>query len=275
MNERVTRLRNESFEAHPSFSAERAVLETEFYRENDGKYATPVLRGLNFKYICENKTIYIGPDELIVGERGPRPKAVSSFPELTCHSLEDLEILNTRQMQNYSVAEEEMAAYRDTVIPYWRGRSMRDKAFARMPQKWLDLYEAGAFTEFGEQRAFGHTSLDGIIYEKGMLDFKKDIAEARAKLDFINDPKATARDDQLLGMDHSCDAAIIFAERHAEMAEKMAASEKNPARKKNSKKSPTCAAGFPQMPQGIFGRPSRCTGSPTLAQSPSSTAGTP
>jgi len=236
MNERVTRLRNESFETHPSFSAERAVLETEFYRENDGKYATPVLRGLNFKYICEYKTIYIGPDELIVGERGPRPKAVSSFPELTCHSLQDLEILNTRQMQNYSVAEEEIAAYRDTVIPYWRGRSMRDKAFARMPQKWLDLYEAGAFTEFGEQRAFGHTALDGIIYEKGMLDFKKDIAEARAKLDFINDPKATAKDDQLLGMDYSCDAAIIFAERHAEMAEKMAASEKKPARKKELEK---------------------------------------
>ena len=103
MNERIERLRRESFEALPSFSAERAVLETEFYRENDGKFSTPVMRGLNFKYICEKKKIYIGPDELIVGERGPAPKAVSSFPELTCHSLEDLEILNARRMQSYSV----------------------------------------------------------------------------------------------------------------------------------------------------------------------------
>ncbi len=154
MNERIERLRKESFETHPSFSAERAVLETEFYRENDGKYATPVMRGLNFKYICEKKTIYIGPDELIVGERGPKPKSVSSFPELPCHSIQDLEILNSREMQSYSVSEEDIQAYRETVIPYWHGRSMRDKAFARMPQKWLDLYEAGAYTEFGEQRAF-------------------------------------------------------------------------------------------------------------------------
>lgn len=231
MNERIERLRRESFETHPSFSAERAVLETEFYRENDGKFATPVMRGMNFKHICEKKTIYIGPGELIVGERGPRPKAVSSFPELTCHSSRDLEILNAREMQSYSVDPKEIDAYREAVIPYWRGRSMRDKAFARMPQKWLDLYNAGAYTEFGEQRAFGHTALDGLIYEKGMLDLKREIAEARAKLDYINDPEATAKDDELLGMDYSCDAVVIFAERHAELAEGMAKEETNPVRR--------------------------------------------
>jgi formate C-acetyltransferase len=232
VNERIERLRKESFETAPSFSAERAVLETEFYRENDGKFSTPVMRGLNFRYICEKKTIYIGPDELIVGERGPGPKAVSSFPELTCHSVEDLEILNSRQMQSYKVETSDIDIYRDVVIPYWRGRSMRDKAFARMPQKWLDLYEAGLFTEFGEQRALGHTALDDLIYEKGMLDIKRDIASARAKLDFLNDPFATAKDDELQGMSFSCDAVIIFAQRHADLAERMAAETPDPKRKK-------------------------------------------
>lgn len=82
MNERIKRLRDESFEAHPSISIERAVLETEFYKENDNKYPMPVMRALNFKNLCEKKTIYIGKDELIVGERGPKPKAVSTFPNL-------------------------------------------------------------------------------------------------------------------------------------------------------------------------------------------------
>ena len=232
MNERIERLRKESFETAPSFSPERAVLETEFYSENDGKYSTPVMRGLNFKYICEKKTIYIGPDELIVGERGPKPKAVSSFPELTCHSVQDLEILNSREMQSYKVSKEDIDIYRNRVIPYWRGRSMRDKAFARMPQKWLDLYEAGLFTEFGEQRALGHTALDDLIYRRGMLDLKRDIAEARAKLDYLRDPEATAKDDELQGMDYSCDAVIIFAERHAELAERMASETADPVRKK-------------------------------------------
>ena len=92
MNKRIARLREQSFTARPCLSAERALLVTEFYRENHGKYSTPVMRALNFKNLCEKKTIYIGDDELIVGERGPFPKAVSTFPELTCHSLEDLKI---------------------------------------------------------------------------------------------------------------------------------------------------------------------------------------
>ena len=231
MTERIEFLRNESFEKKPSFSAERAKLVTDFYTANDGKFPAPVMRGMNFKYICEHKTLYMGSRELIVGERGPEPKAVSSFPELTCHSVEDLEILNTRQMQSYSVSPEDIALYRDCIIPYWKGRSMRDRAFGRMPEKWLALYEAGLFTEFGEQRAFGHTSLDGTIYRKGMLDFKEDIRRVLAALDFINDPDATLKEDELSGMLLSCDAAIIYAERHAELAARTAKTEKDPVRK--------------------------------------------
>ena len=218
MNDRIKRLRDESFEAHPSISIERALLETEFYKENEGKMSMPVLRGANFKYICEHKAIYIGPDELIVGERGPKPKAVSTFPELTCHSRQDFEILNTRAQQNYTVNKEDMDVYEKEVEPYWRGRCMRDNLFARMPKAWTDLYEAGTFTEFGEQRALGHTMLDNLIYTKGMLDLKEDIEAARAKLDFVNDKDATLKDEELQGMSISCDAAIIFAERHAKLA---------------------------------------------------------
>ena len=230
-SERVKRLRDASFDQHPCISIERALLETEFYREHEGKLPMPVLRGANFKHLCENKTLYIGKDELIVGERGPFPKAVSTFPELTCHTRHDFEVLTTRAQQNYTVASADMDIYEKEVEPYWRGRCMRDKLFERMPEAWNLLYEAGTFTEFGEQRALGHTSLDNTIYHKGALDMKKEIAEARAKLDFINDPEATAKDEQLQGMDISCDAVIIFAERHADLAEKMAAEEKDENRK--------------------------------------------
>ena len=111
MNERVARLRKASFEAQPSVSIERAVLVTEFYKESEGKYSIPVLRALNFKNLCEKKTIYIGEGELIVGERGPFPKAVSTFPELTCHSAKDFKILNSRNMTRYTVSEEDIETY--------------------------------------------------------------------------------------------------------------------------------------------------------------------
>jgi formate C-acetyltransferase len=231
MNERVAKLRRQSFEAEPCISEERAVLVTEFYKVNYGKYSVPVLRALNFKNLCEKKTIYIGADELIVGERGPFPKSVSTFPELTCHTLEDLEILNSREMTSYHVSDETIANYRSAVIPYWQGRTMRDRVFKDVPADWKAAYEAGTFTEFMEQRAPGHTTLDGAIYQKGMLDFKNEIARALDNLDYLNDPEATDKADELRAMAISCDAAIIFAERHADLAESMAADATDPGRK--------------------------------------------
>lgn len=227
MNQRIWNLRKESFEAKPAISIERALLETEFYREHYGKHSLPVLRALFFRHLCEHKTIYIGAHELIVGERGPAPKVVPTFPELTCHSAEDLRILNSREMARYTVSEADIATYEREVIPYWKGRSMRDRVFGNVPQEWKNAYESGLFTEFMEQRAPGHTALDGTIYSTGMLDYKARIADRIARLDYLNDPLAPERAEQLRAMDIACDAVIIFAERHAALAESMAQAEQD------------------------------------------------
>jgi len=232
MNNRIARLREQSFKAQPCLSAERALLTTEFYRENGGKFSVPVMRALNFKNLCEQKAIYIGDDELIVGERGPFPKAVSTFPELTCHSLEDLKILDSREMTRYTVSDEAMQIYNEIVIPYWTGRSMRERVFGQVPDQWKRAYEAGTFTEFMEQRAPGHTTLDGVIYRKGMLDFKAEIVDSLAALDYLNDAAAAEKAAELKAMDISCDAAIIFARRHADLARELAEKENDPHRKK-------------------------------------------
>ena len=123
MNDRIKRLRQLSFESIPSLSIERALIETNFYKDNYGKYPVPILRALNFLEICKNKAIYIGADELIVGERGPKPKSVPTFPELTCHSVEDLQILNSREMQRSTISQEDIDTYEREVIPYWKGRT--------------------------------------------------------------------------------------------------------------------------------------------------------
>ncbi len=204
---------------------------TEFYQANEGRWSIPAMRANAFLHLCQHKTIYLGEGELIVGERGPAPKVVPTFPELTCHSVEDLEILNSRPLTHYDVDAECIQEYREKVIPYWRGRSMRDKLFAELPQDWQDAYAAGIFTEFMEQRAPGHTVLDDKIYSKGMLDFKRDIAEAIAKLDFLNDPQALDKREALKSFDISCDAVIAFAGRHAALARELAAKEAEPQRK--------------------------------------------
>jgi formate C-acetyltransferase len=189
------------------------------------------LRALNFLNHCRKKTLYIGADELIIGERGPAPKAVPTFPELTCHSVEDFNVLNTREQQRYTISEEDIDTYAREVIPYWEGRTIRERIFGHVPDEWLAAYQAGLFTEFMEQRAAGHTALDGKIYRMGMRDFKKQIATEIEALDYLNDPEATDRFEELTAMDISCDAVILFAERHAELAEQMAINEPDEKRR--------------------------------------------
>jgi len=230
MNERIQKLRKLSVETQPSLSIERALHETAFYKENYGKFSVPVLRALNFLDHCQKKTIYIGEGELIVGERGPKPKCVPTFPELTCHSVEDFHVLNTREMQRYTISQQDIETYEKEVIPYWQGKTQRERIFNHVPDEWRAAYEAGLFTEFMEQRAPGHTALDGKIYKKGMLDFKKEIAANLASLDYLNDAEATDKAEQWKAMDISCDAAIAFAGRHADLATELAASEKDPQR---------------------------------------------
>ncbi len=231
MTERTRRLRRESLDARPSISAERACLMTDFYQANEGKLSPPLMRAKSFLHLCRCKTIHIGEGELIVGERGPRPKAVPTYPELTCHSLEDLRILNSRPKTHYDVDEDCLRSYEAKVIPYWRGRSMRDRLFDQMEPEWKAAYEGGMFTEFMEQRAPGHTVLDDKIYSKGMLDFKRDIGAAVEKLDFLNDPEAYDKREALRSFDIACDAVILFAERHAELARALASRESDPFRR--------------------------------------------
>ena len=231
MNERIQKLRKQSVEAQPSLTIERALHETAFYKENFGKMSVPVLRAANYLDHCQKKAIYIGEGELIVGERGPKPKCVPTFPELTCHSVEDLNVLNTRELQRYTISQEDIDTYEREIIPYWAGKTQRERIFSHVPEEWRLAYEAGMFTEFMEQRAPGHTTLDGKIYRKGMLDYKREIAANLASLDYLNDPEATDKAEEWKAMDISCDAVILFAERHAALAEEMADSETDSIRK--------------------------------------------
>jgi formate C-acetyltransferase len=245
MNARTEALRRRSLDTRPSISAERALLLTRFHREHNGRWSVPVMRARCFLDLCEKKTIHLGEGELIVGERGPAPKAVPTFPELTCHSLEDLRILDSRPKTSYAVAPLVLEAYEREVIPWWRGRSLRDQLFATLPPEWHALYEAGLFTEFMEQRAPGHTVLDDKIYRRGLLDFKAEISAALAALDPRKDPEAWAKREELLAMGIACDAVLLFAARHAEEARRAAETEADPARRAELRKLAAACARVP------------------------------
>ena len=232
LSERIKKLREQSLNAVNRISAERALLITEFYKSGvAAAEPVPVQRALSFKYILEHKFICINEGELIVGERGPAPKATPTYPEICIHTLQDLQILNDRKKVSFKSDEQTREAYRDVIIPFWKGRSNRDRIFAALPQEWKDAYAAGIFTEFQEQRAPGHTALGIKMFRTGMLDLKERIAESIQSLDLANDPEAVDKRDELRAMDIVCDAIIMYAARHADKLEELAAQEADPKRK--------------------------------------------
>ncbi len=232
MNNRIKNLREQSLNAVNRITAERALLVTRFYQSNEARgLSIPVQRAKAFEYILKNKELYVGEGELIVGERGPAPKATPTYPEICVHSLKDLEILNSRKKVWFKVDDETRKAYEEVIIPFWTGKTNREKVMSAMTPEWLEAYSAGLFTEFQEQRAPGHTVSGDKIFKKGMLQIIDDIRESIKSLDFVNDPKAYDKKEELKGMEIAAGALIMWAARYAERLDLLASAEENPARK--------------------------------------------
>jgi formate C-acetyltransferase len=231
MTERVQKLRKQSLEVKPYISMERAKIVDEVYRKNEGCVPTPVLRALVLKELMSKKKLCINDGELIVGERGEAPAATSTYPELCCHTLEDMEVMNNREKISFNVTEEDKRIQQEQIIPFWEKRSMRYHILNNMEEEWKECYMAGIFTEFMEQRGPGHTVADNKIYKKGFLQFKQDIQDAINNLDFQNDNEALNKKHQLEGMSIACDAIMILGERYAKYAKELAEKEKDEKRK--------------------------------------------
>ncbi|WP_053833027.1 trans-4-hydroxy-L-proline dehydratase [Paraclostridium bifermentans] len=231
--ERTKKLRKQSIETQPFITIERARLMTEGYKKYEGSVEIPVLRALSFKHYMENRTLCINDGELIVGEKGDSPQSTPTYPELCCHTMEDLDIMDKRDIISFKVSDDVKKIHEDEIIPFWKNRQIRQKIVNSMEQEWLDCYENGVFTEFMEQRAPGHTVCGGTIYKKGFLDLKKEIELEISKLDFVNDKEAYDKKAQLEGMAIACDALIIYGKRYSEYAKQLAEKETDEYKKKD------------------------------------------
>ncbi len=231
ISDRINKLRTLSLNTRPSISEERGLLMTEFYESQEARgLSVPMMRAMAFKHLMANKTIYIGDGELIVGERGPAPQQTPTYPEVCIHSLGDLEIVDQRPKVSFKVSESTKKAFAEKLIPFWEGRSQRDRIFSKLPREWKDAYYAGVYTEFLEQRAPGHTVLGDVIYREGFSDIRKRIESSLSKIDFFNDPEALSKQEELKAMLVSLDAVSIFAQRHVAKLKELLDEETNEKR---------------------------------------------
>lgn len=231
--ERTKKLRKQSLDTQPFITIERARLMTEGYKKYEGSVEIPVLRALAFKHYMENRILCINEGELIVGEKGDSPQSTPTYPELCCHTMEDLDIMDRRDIISFKVSDDVKKIHEEEIIPFWKNRQIRAKIVNSMEKEWLDCYENGVFTEFMEQRAPGHTVCGGEIYKKGFKDFKQEIIDEIEKLDFVNDKDAYDKKAQLEAMSIACDAIMIYGKRYAEYARELAQKETDENKKKD------------------------------------------
>lgn len=231
MNERIRKLREISVNTPVHIDLERAKIETDFYKANAGKYSVPVMRAMTLKEYFSKKTLYLGAGELIVGEKGKDPQASPTFPELCCHSEEDMVVMSERELVSFRTTEEDRRLQKEEIIPYWTGRSMREMLLSRMTDQWHDCYEAGMFTEFMEQRGPGHTCGGEQVFTTGYMDYKEKIKKTVDALDYLHDPEALDKCEELKAMDIACDAVLILGRRYHELVLEAAKKETDSTRK--------------------------------------------
>lgn len=231
MNERIKTLRQQSVEAVPHIYIERAKLITDAYKMYEGTVSVPEMRALAFKHFMENRSLCINDHELIVGEKGDSPQAAPTFPELCCHTLEDMNVMDSRDIIFFKVNDNDRKIQEEEIIPYWEKRSLRNKMLSNLGEEWKKCYGAGIFTEFMEQRGPGHTVGGDVFYRKGFLDLKAEAQAHLDALDFINDKDALRKKQELEAMKLCCDAIIIYAKRYEKYAKELAEKENDPVRK--------------------------------------------
>lgn len=216
--ERTQFLRQESVSTKPILDMERALYFTEAYKCYEGTVSQPVLRALALKHYLSQKTLWLGAKELLVGEKGKSPQAAPTFPDLCCHTLEDMRVINSRALIGFSVTGEDLAAQENIILPFWEQRALRNRILESMTDEWKSCYTSGIFTEFMEQRGPGHTVGSNAYFEKGFEAFKSDIEAAIARLDPIKDMDYLAKRDTLQGMSIACDAIMVLGDRYRALA---------------------------------------------------------
>lgn len=199
----------------------------------------------------EHVSLPLEPGQLIVGLRGTGVSEVPTYPEITVHSIEDLEILDSRRICPYKVDVEAKKIYEEEVIPFWKGRSMRDLIFSNMSEEWLKAYRAGIFTEFMEQRAPGHTAGGERIFRMGVLQVLEEIEDAMKKLD-PRDPEYYDKMEELKAMKIVGEAILTYARRYVELLEKLASEEEDPKRREELRQMIEICKHVPANPPRTF-----------------------
>ena len=219
---RIDMLKKSLFANKPRIESDRAVLLTESYKATEG---LPIIerRAKAFSHILKNLPVTIRENELVVGANTVMPRSCQTFPEYSFQWLEDeFETIATRSADPFDISEETKAQLKEA-YKYWGGKTTSELASSYMCKEATLAIEHNIFTPGNYYyNGVGHVTVDyGKVLKMGYKGIRKEAEDALSNL-CIASEEYCSKSAFLRAVIEVCDAAIIFANRYADLAEKLA-----------------------------------------------------
>ncbi|MEL7566047.1 MAG: formate C-acetyltransferase/glycerol dehydratase family glycyl radical enzyme [Dehalobacterium sp.] len=230
---RVNRLKNRVLGTRPEMDLENARILTEGFQEAEGEPLV-VRKAKAFRKQCQEKTVTIWDDELIVGCSGSKTRAGILCAD-TCWSVlnDELDTISERRYDPFYLRPEDRKIFENEIRPYWKGRSNYEEWLVQVPDDTRELRDNGViYINRKAVRGWGETTAgyEWLIRE-GVSGIVKVVEKRRAELD-ITVPGDYEKDYYLKSMLIVAEGIINLAERYAKEAERLASMEQDPQRKK-------------------------------------------
>ncbi len=238
--------------ARPELFADRALSATRSFEASEGQ-ALPIRRALMLQRVLEEHPIVIQQGELIVGMKARKPRGSPVFPEINGAWVErDLDRLATRKETPFFVSEETKRALREEVFPYWRGRQIVDRIVEAVPSEQWRADDRGVLYHYFRSRTIGHfnAAYDKVLL-RGLRGIRADVERVLGSL-CASDADYVERRDFLESVATVCEAAVVFARRHAAEARRLAAAEADAARRRELLAVADICERVPQEPARTF-----------------------
>jgi len=183
-------------------------------------------------HILDGIAVLIRDRELIVGCKTPTILGSPLYPEVACDWVgEELDTIALREEAPFYVSDETKETLRAEVFDYWRGKQVYNRIMDVLPPKVVQGVNEGLFFHYYLNRTIGHITVDyERVLKKGFLGLKAEVEDEFKRINY-EDQGCLKKIHLLQAMSLCCDAAIRFAERYAEEAERLAAAESDPTRR--------------------------------------------
>ncbi|MGJ3522635.1 (2S)-3-sulfopropanediol dehydratase [Nitratidesulfovibrio sp. D1] len=225
----------------PFIDVERARYFTESMRATEGQLLA--LRWAKaLKNCAEKMTVYITPGQLIAGRAGQFGRYGILYPEIDGDFYGVvMRDLPNRAKSPFRISDADIAIILDEIAPYWEGKTYHEHLNGALPEELRNVTytdASGLKSKFVVSETSSYRSALQWVhdYEKvltrGMLDIKAEMLARMARLDPDSPIDNREKKPFLEAMVIVCDAFMIWAGRHADLARAQAAAERNPARKR-------------------------------------------